>query len=39
VSFAGGLPDLQANRGALLANQVDIGNAIKPYSAVPRATA
>ena len=31
VSFAGGLPDLQATETRLLANQVDIGNAIKPY--------
>ena len=31
VSFAGGLGDLQATEARLLANQVDIGNAIKPY--------
>jgi hypothetical protein len=31
VSFAGGLPDLPATEARLLANQVDIGNAIKPY--------
>jgi hypothetical protein len=31
VSFAGGLPDLQATEDRLLRNQVDIGNAIKPY--------
>lgn len=31
VSFAGGLPDLQATEARLLANQVDIGDAIKPY--------
>jgi hypothetical protein len=31
VSFAGGLPDLQVTEARLLANQVDIGNAIKPY--------
>jgi hypothetical protein len=31
VSFAAGLPDLQATEARLLANQVDIGNAIKPY--------
>jgi hypothetical protein len=31
VSFAGGLPDLQATEARLLANQTDIGNAIKPY--------
>jgi hypothetical protein len=31
VSFAAGLPDLQATEERLLANQVDIGNAIKPY--------
>jgi hypothetical protein len=31
VSFAGGLPDLQATEARLLANQVDIGKAIKPY--------
>jgi hypothetical protein len=31
VSFAAGLPDLRATEARLLANQVDIGNAIKPY--------
>jgi hypothetical protein len=31
VSFAAGLPDLQATEARLLANQTDIGNAIKPY--------
>jgi hypothetical protein len=31
VSFAGGLPDLPATQARLLRNQVDIGNAIKPY--------
>jgi hypothetical protein len=31
VSFAGDLPDLPATEARLLANQVDIGNAIKPY--------
>jgi hypothetical protein len=31
VSFAGGLPDLKATETRLLRNQVDIGNAIKPY--------
>jgi hypothetical protein len=31
VGFAGGLPDLPATEARLLANQVDIGNAIKPY--------
>jgi hypothetical protein len=31
VSFAGGLPDLQATQDRLLANQKDIGDAIKPY--------
>jgi hypothetical protein len=31
VSFAGGLPDLQVTEARLLANQTDIGNAIKPY--------
>ena len=31
VSFAAGLPDLQATEARLLANQVAIGNAIKPY--------
>jgi hypothetical protein len=31
VSFAAGLPDLQATEDRLLANQTDIGNAIKPY--------
>jgi hypothetical protein len=31
VSFAGGLPDLPATETRLLGNQVDIGNAIKPY--------
>src|SRR5262249_31156542 len=31
VSFAAGLPDLQATETRLLANQTDIGNAVKPY--------
>jgi hypothetical protein len=31
VSFAADLPDLQATEARLLANQDDIGNAIKPY--------
>ena len=31
VSFAAGLPDLPATEARLLANQVDIGNAVKPY--------
>jgi hypothetical protein len=31
VSFAHDLPDLQATEARLLRNQVDIGNAIKPY--------
>ena len=31
VSFAASLPDLQATETRLLANQTDIGNAIKPY--------
>jgi hypothetical protein len=31
VSFAAGLPDLQATEDRLLANQEDIGDAIKPY--------
>jgi len=31
VSFAADLPDLQATTGRLLRNQVDIGNAIKPF--------
>jgi hypothetical protein len=31
VSFAAGLPDLAATEQRLLANQRDIGNAIKPY--------
>src|ERR671922_276178 len=31
VDFAAGLPDLQTAEARLLRNQVDIGNAIKPY--------
>jgi hypothetical protein len=31
VCFAAGLPDLQVTEHRLLRNQVDIGNAIKPY--------
>jgi hypothetical protein len=31
VSFAANSPDLQVTQGRLLANQTDIGNAIKPY--------
>jgi hypothetical protein len=31
VSFAAGLPDLQATETRLLADQTDIGNAVKPY--------
>ena len=31
VSFAGDLPDLPSTEARLLRNQVDIGNAIKPY--------
>jgi hypothetical protein len=31
VSFAGNLPDFDATAGRLLANQDDIGDAIKPY--------
>lgn len=31
VSFAAGLPDLKATEARLLRNQVDIGDAIKPY--------
>jgi len=31
VSFAGGLPDLQATEGRLLQNQSDIAAAIRPY--------
>jgi hypothetical protein len=31
VSFAAGLPNLKATEARLLRNQVDIGNAIKPY--------
>jgi hypothetical protein len=31
VSFVGNLPNLQAQEQALLRNQVDIGNAVKPY--------
>jgi hypothetical protein len=31
VSFVADLPDLQATTGRLLQNQVDIGNAVKPF--------
>jgi hypothetical protein len=31
VSFAAGLPDLQATENRLLANQTDIGSAVRPY--------
>jgi hypothetical protein len=31
ISFAGDMPDLSATEARLLANQVDIGNAIKPF--------
>jgi hypothetical protein len=31
VSFVGGLPDLAAEEQVLLQNQVEIGNAVKPY--------
>jgi hypothetical protein len=31
VDFAAGLPDLRTAEARLLRNQVDIGNAIKPY--------
>jgi hypothetical protein len=31
VSFAAGLPDLEATESRLLRNQTDIGNAMKPY--------
>ena len=31
VSFVGNLPDLKAEEQVLLHNQVDIGNAVKPY--------
>jgi hypothetical protein len=31
VSFVGDLPDLRAEEQVLLQNQVDIGNAVKPY--------
>src|SRR5919202_6581287 len=31
IDFAAGLPDLQIAEARLLRNQVDIGNAIKPY--------
>jgi hypothetical protein len=31
VSFVGNLPNLQAEEEVLLQNQVDIGNAVKPY--------
>lgn len=34
VSFAGNLPNLAATEQTLLKNQVDIGNAIKPYYGV-----
>jgi hypothetical protein len=30
-SFAGSNPDLEATEGRLLRNQVDLGNAIKPF--------
>jgi hypothetical protein len=31
TSFVGNLPNLKAEEGVLLQNQVDIGNAVKPY--------
>jgi hypothetical protein len=31
IGFVGNLPDLQAQEQTLLRNQVDIGNAVKPY--------
>src|SRR5437763_1840133 len=40
ISFAGDLPDLPATEARLLRNQVDIGNAIKPfYGNAPGASA